>query len=551
MKVLRLFSIIACISFLGLLVFSCDTGTGGGTGDPTETADLIDPGVVILTGANVTAFSPGPPVSISITLNWTDPSDSDLASVAIKWREKSSPDFTGNNVLAGAQTFTIPQLAAGYEYIIQVIAKDESGNESDIVTFRMTPPSEEKIYHFIYTATDLHAVAAEVAGYSGWYDFHGYVLMKDVDISSYNPWTPIGSEKPFSGIFEGNGHVISGLTINGTSSDQGLFKDLGVLDGTIVYGSVKDLGVQGNVSGNGTLGLLAGTNVGVIENCYSTGSLSGVFDKIGGLVGINDEGIISDSYSTASVTGINNNITAGLVGSNTGTIENCHATGTVAGVDYSGGLVGENDGIISVSYATGAVISTGGYEVGGLVGENSGTIENSHATGTVSGEGDVGGLVGYVVSGTIANSFSAGNVAGDEDLGGLVGYLSGGGSISDCYSIGSVTGTDNLGGLIGYVYDGSISYCYSAGKVSGTAYMGGLIGGTDTFALTSCYYDSATSGQSDSSRGTPEDTATMKIRDTYVGWDFAGSVLDGYDDFWSIGTLNGGYPYLTGNAPTE
>ena len=66
-----------------------------------------------------------------------------------------------------------------------------------------------------------------------------YVLTANIDLSSYNNWTPIGgaenesgvvSGKVFSGTFDGRGHIISGLNINTKStrnSHYGLFGSLG------------------------------------------------------------------------------------------------------------------------------------------------------------------------------------------------------------------------------------------------------------------------------------------------------------------------------------
>ena len=49
---------------------------------------------------------------------------------------------------------------------------------------------------------------------------------------------------------------------------------------------------------------------------------------------------------------------------------------------------------------------TGHWIVGGLVGENAGAVSNSYSTGSVTGEGDVGGLVGWMgwSGGTVINS---------------------------------------------------------------------------------------------------------------------------------------------------
>lgn len=66
--------------------------------------------------------------------------------------------------------------------------------------------------------------------------FGYYYLIKDIDLKGAS-FTPIESSysKAFTGTFEGNGHKVTNLTINNTSSDyQSLF-------GYVKYGTIKTL----------------------------------------------------------------------------------------------------------------------------------------------------------------------------------------------------------------------------------------------------------------------------------------------------------------------
>ena len=107
--------------------------------------------------------------------------------------------------------------------------------------------------------------------------------------------------------------------------------------------------------------------------------------EVGGLVGHNG-GIVNNSYSSGSVT-----------------VE--YSSSNVTGEGwYVGGLVGHNAGTVSNSYSTGSV--TGDSSVGGLVGWNYGTVSDSYSTGSVTGEDFIGGLVGTNGNGgTVSNSF--------------------------------------------------------------------------------------------------------------------------------------------------
>lgn len=137
---------------------------------------------------------------------------------------------------------------------------------------------------------------------------------------------------------------------------------------------------------------------------------------------------------------------AGLVGLNTGIVENCFASGTVTGIyAWIGGLVGGNNitGITRGCYSHANVI--GGEVVGSLTGENynGGTIQNSYATGNVSGSYAVGGLSGSNYLGTIINSYSTG-VSSEN---GLIGF--GGGTCTNSFWDSTSSGKTTSGGGVG------------------------------------------------------------------------------------------------------
>ncbi|RCW20642.1 filamentous hemagglutinin family protein [Ciceribacter lividus] len=332
-------------------------------------------------------------------------------------------------------------------------------------------------------------------------------------------WQSVGDNSTaFSGTFDGNGHTITGLTINASSTDDvGLF---GVSSGTITNiglvnvdvagrsyvggltggnaGTISNAYVTGSVSGSGTgefVGGLVGYGSGpsTVSTSYSTANVSGGA-AVGGLMGLNRGGI-SNSYSTGSVTGSGFGV-GGLLGySDGGTINNSYATGSVNSSNfYVGGLVGYSIGTVSNSYATGSVNGGSNY-VGGLLGSSIGTVSNSYATGSVSGSYQVGGLIGYSSGGTISNSYATGSVTGTGNtVGGLLGY-SDGSSISNSYATGSVHGSYHVGGLVGYSSNGVIGYSYATGSVSGISYVGGLIGSNNgTGTLTALYWDTDRSG---------------------------------------------------------
>ena len=247
-------------------------------------------------------------------------------------------------------------------------------------------------------------------------DCTGYELMNDLDFNDSNNdgtandpskwaegstasdrvvagWESIGDNSSrFTAIFEGNGHRISNLFIDRSSTGNvGLFGY--VSGGTAELRNIGLLEVK--VTGGDIVGGLVGINYqGTVSNSYATGSVTGRGHTVGGLVGYNQESTISGSYATGSVTGTGDNV-GGLVGNNQGgRVSNSYATGSVTGSvtggDIVGGLVGNNqDGTISNSYATGSVTGTGD-NVGGLVGNNEGTITASYYNRETTGQSDTG-----------------------------------------------------------------------------------------------------------------------------------------------------------------
>ncbi|MCM1158721.1 MAG: fibronectin type III domain-containing protein [Bacteroidales bacterium] len=219
-------------------------------------------------------------------------------------------------------------------------------------------------------------------------------------------WSPIGasSSKAYTGEFNGNGHSISGIYVDGkTSSNGGLFGYVGT--GGLVH--------------------------------HLT-----LFDSV--------------------ITG-NGNYYGGIVGDLKGTVSNCHVEDTVSvtGKAYVGGIVGELDtgGTVSASSNAGKIKDTGtsGY-VGGIAGRVYSAASNALTdcvnTGNVSGYNYAGGITGSIyMGGTLSNVYSVGNVTATNSASGAAGGLVGGlrfGTIQNAYAAGSVSAA-RQGGVIGYM----------------------------------------------------------------------------------------------------
>ena len=331
-------------------------------------------------------------------------------------------------------------------------------------------PYEIKYYYHLY----------EVRNF---WDQPGKYFRLDVDINMADyleglSWEAIGSEaEPFCGVFLGNGHRIYNMTINHTSSYEGLF-------GYIKDATIQDLTVEGTVSGGGYVGGIVGSSSGTntIKNCSFNGDVTGSGSYVGGIAG-NFTGSMTDMTHTGNVTGSGSYV-GGIAGNISGSMTNMTHTGNTQGTGYVGGIVGYQTGnAITTATNTGNVTATSDY-VGGIAGVAN-EVTSANSLGKVSGGYYTGGLIGEA-SGNVSNSYADGNVTGKRCTGGLIGRSMG--TVSYCASKGDVIGTQYLGGLVGQGYSSISNSRHTVGEVKGTKfYVGGIVGHLTSGSVTSCF----------------------------------------------------------------
>lgn len=198
-----------------------------------------------------------------------------------------------------------------------------------------------------------------------------FELMNDLELDG-SPRQQLGDTVPFSGVFNGNGHTISGFAPHEDATGAGLF--------VANEGEIRDLGVSvGSVSATGgTAGILVDYNTGLIERVWTAGDISGN-GRIGGIVG-DSEGVVQDSYSLANV----------------------HSTKTEAGGVVGVGLSGS---LTTRVYAFGNV-SSALRNVGGVVGyayTETGVDSVMSLNATVTAPSYAHAVVGRVLAGNIAD----------------------------------------------------------------------------------------------------------------------------------------------------
>jgi hypothetical protein len=319
-------------------------------------------------------------------------------------------------------SINVEQLVAGSEISAYAVAPSKKRSYITRLNVSYAGAGTEADPYRIYTKEELANMNAK--GH--------YILMNDIDLSSVSNWTPIAENSTISGSFNGQNYTISGLTVNSTNSNAGLFA--ACTDMTIKN---LNLAVK-KISGSGAVGsLVAKSTNSQFENCHVTitSSIKGV-NEVGGLIGLAQKGTI---------------------------IKNSSVTGVVQGGSSVGGVVGSLNGKISKSTYNGTITSTtSSAKLGGIVGVNAASVSECKSSGKVACTASgsiVGGLIGENGKYSIENCYSTMTVTANKYAGGLVGYNYG--KITKCYASGNLTSTTNAGGVVGY-NDGTsavVSYC--------------------------------------------------------------------------------------------
>ena len=117
----------------------------------------------------------------------------------------------------------------------------------------------------ISSAEDLAELSALCTS-DAWSEGKTIVLTRDISLTGCD----FSSIPLLAGTFDGRGHSIRGISLDGDASTQGLFRMV------LKTGVVKNLTVSGTLhaTGNGeNIGGIAGVNYGAIENCRFDGDI--------------------------------------------------------------------------------------------------------------------------------------------------------------------------------------------------------------------------------------------------------------------------------------
>ena len=358
----------------------------------------------------------------------------------------------------------------------------------------------------IATATQLRNMEYLVNKKNKEYGASHYKLIADISLNENsanyanwsttapaNTWTPMGSDTTlsFKGVFDGDNHSISGIYTNAKFS--GLFGAIGTT-GIVKNVTVKE-SLAKTTAANGGAGLIAGFNLGLVDNVINEGNIWGNITASG----------TSSTY--------NNLNCGGIVGFTTGTVSNaensgsirCSANGTYETVS-AGGLVGyaqkahlkglKNSGSIT-TYVSGNNAIVKGISGGILgLGEKNGLIEDVINTGTVYGKGKDTAKVApvYVRVGGIIGQFSP-----DANDSAVINRAINTGSLEGVISTGHTTSNseNTVAGIVGKNYSGIVVIRNSrnSGDIKATTskslaqtFVGGIFGLDQSgFIVENCY----------------------------------------------------------------
>lgn len=178
-------------------------------------------------------------------------------------------------------------------------------------------------------------------------------LDTDLDLTDME-WTPIGADynNAYTGIFDGNGKTITGLTFNQSETNNvGLIGSLGE-NGIVRDVKLDKVTIKAN---NNVGGIVGGNRGGSIIGCSVSGDISGA-RQVGGVVGYFGVGynVVTACYHEGSVSG---SVSVGGVAGDSayGSLTACYHAGNVSGSQYVGGVAGYNSttGTVTACYWSG------------------------------------------------------------------------------------------------------------------------------------------------------------------------------------------------------
>lgn len=366
---------------------------------------------------------------------------------------------------------------------------------------------------YIYSVDDFNQISNQLNGH--------YRLMNDLDFKGTEQ-LPIGTkDKPFTGVFDGNGFSVSNYQLQRTDSmthiglfghaKNATFRNLFITETQLTIGIDNNLELFGGaLLGHGESVMMENIQIDssvsvTIEPLFKStvggiaGEIKGTSLKPSFVLNVSNEGTISGKYRIGGILG----------SASYTTIESAKNYGVIKGGDSAGGIVGylsqsklfqvENDGDIKSTQSSGGIVGNASYsivekglnkgfvqssgswsDVGGIIGFMRKTnLTDAKNTGSFFGKGsqtDIGGLVGDAgQESIIRNGMNQSDiVTSDSSIGGIVGEVSQS-LIQQTYNEGDLSGSTG-GGISSAISNSVIQNSFNIGKIQGSVTSGGLVG---------------------------------------------------------------------------
>ena len=362
----------------------------------------------------------------------------------------------------------------------------------------------------IYSAKDFTAFMEKLANEPA----TNAQLMNDIDMSG----ATLTPAELFNGSLEGNGFVLSNLSIEAGDAASALFLEIGS------NGIVQNLQISGLFSGR-RAACLADVNQGKVVNVANLADLYAT-ELAAGIV-CENAGIIEECVNKGSVLALNGGMAGGVVGLNRGSItactnyremdgsigtpvaaklggicveslkgsvvKDCVNLGRIQSGEQAAGMVcTSEDAVLSGLKNFGGVYSTRSNIAGIVCEAKSGSVDGCANYGEIicsvnncagiaaagSAElvncdnyGEVQAIdfasgVASVWEGTISNCRNHASVCGHDNTAGICAQLSG--AISDCANSGEILGESHrTAGVVAELQTGTMARCINFGHVSG------------------------------------------------------------------------------------
>lgn len=318
-------------------------------------------------------------------------------------------------------------------------------------------------------------------------------LGADIDLSNVD-WAPIGTaDAPFSGTFDGQGHKITGLKIEGVeqagfiayAGENTIIKNV-IFENVNISSTKYAAGVVCSANNHG----LVLSNIEITGSIYGKSYAGGIIMDAANITIENciNRADISSNYAAGG-------IAAWLEGADT-KVSNVVNYGKITGNTTAAGISNRFAGELTKATNYGEITSNGGMPAGGIAAVQLATSTYSYCYN----HGDVKSIAddpNASAAGILAQTSTTaklnycanyGKITAEQSYAGGIAYsLYGTTNVSYCYNEGQVNGADGAGAIAPkaqYGTDDKANYCLNAGEVSstnGTVYLG-------SNKNNSCYY---------------------------------------------------------------